>query len=143
MKSNKQWERTHKYGVRVPRNVKLALEIDAENGNTLWDDAIGLEMKNSRVAFEEYDSMIEDLVAYEQISGHLIFDVKLSENFQRKPIFMADGHLVETPASVTYSTVVSRDSVRILLLAAALNGLEVKGADVQNAFLSASPSYSH
>ena len=43
---------------------------------------------------------------------------------------MADGHLVETPASVTYSTVVYRDSVRILLLAAALNGLEVKGADV-------------
>ena len=93
-------------------------------------------MKNNRVAFEEYDGKIEDLVAYEQISGHLIFDVKISENFQRKVIFVADGHLVETPASVTYSTVVYRDSVRILLLAADLNGLEVKGADVQNAFLS-------
>ena len=75
-----------------------------------------------------------DLLDYKQISGHLIFDVKLSENFRRKARFVADGHLVETPASVTYSiTVVSRDSVRILvLLAAALNGLEVKGADVQN-----------
>ena len=60
----------HKYGVRVPRNVKEALEIDAENGNTLWDDAIELEMKNNRVAFEEYDDNIGDLVAYEQISGH-------------------------------------------------------------------------
>ena len=50
---------------------------------------------------------------------------------------MADGHLVETPALVTYSTVVYRDSVIILLLAASVNGLEVKGADVQNAFLSA------
>ena len=81
MKSSKHWERTHKYGVRVPRNVKEALEIDAENGNTLWADAIGLEMKNIRVAFEEYDGKIEDIVAYEQISGHLIFDVKLSEKF--------------------------------------------------------------
>ena len=43
---------------------------------------------------------------------------------------MTDGHLVETAASVTYSTAVSRDLVRILLLAAALNGLEVKGADI-------------
>ena len=137
MKSSKHWERTHKYGVRVPRNMKEALQIDAENGNTMWVDAVKLEMKNNRVAFEEYDGRIEDLVAYEQISGHLIFDVKLSENFRRKARFVADGHLVETPASVTYSTVVSRDSVRILLLAAALNGLEVKGADVQNAFLSA------
>ena len=72
MKSSKHWERTHKYGVQVPRNVKEALEIDAENGNTLWDDAIELEMKNNRVTFEEYDGKIEDLVAYEQISGHLI-----------------------------------------------------------------------
>ena len=143
MKSSKHWERTHKYGVRVPRNVKEALEIDAENGNTLWADAIELEMKNNRVDFEEYDGKIEDLVAYEQISGHLIFDVKLSENFRRKVRFVADGHLVETPASVTYSTVVYRDSVRILLLAAALNGLEVKGADVQNAFLSANNLEKH
>ena len=103
----------------------------------MWADDIELEMKNNRVDFEEYDGKIEDLVAYEQISGHLIFDVKLSENSQRKVRFVADGRLVETPASVTYSTIVYRDSVRILLLAAALNGLEVKGTDVQNAFLSA------
>ena len=56
---------------------------------------------------------------------------------------MADGHLVKTPASVTYSTFVYRDSVRILLLVGALNGLEVKGADVQNAFLSANNLEKH
>ena len=67
----------------------------------------------------------------------MILDVKLSENLRRKARFVADGHLVETPASITYSTVVSRDSVRILLMTAALNGLEVMGCDVQNAFLSA------
>ena len=61
--------------------MKEALEIDAENGNTLWADAIELEMKNNRAAFKEYDGKIKDLVAYEQIFGHLIFDVKLSENF--------------------------------------------------------------
>ena len=100
-------------------------------------------MKNNRVAIGGYDGKIEDIVAYEQISGYLIFDVKLYENFRRKVRFVADGHLVETPASVTYSTVVYRDSVRILLLAAALNGLEVKGANVQNASLSANNLEKH
>ena len=44
---------------------------------------------------------------------------------------------------MTYSTVVSCDSVRILLLAAALNVLEVKGADARNAFLSANNLEKH
>jgi hypothetical protein len=44
---------------------------------------------------------------------------------------------VATPASITYSSVVSRDSVWILLMNAALNELELRAADVQNAFLTA------
>lgn len=42
-----------------------------------------------------------------------------------------------TPTSATYSTVVSRDSVRIPLTIAASNELEVTSADVQDAFLTA------
>ena len=56
---------------------------------------------------------------------------------------MDDGHLVEIPDSMTYSTVVYRDPVKILLLAAALNVLEVKGANVQNAFLSVNNLENH
>ena len=40
---------------------------------------------------------------------------------------------------MTYSSVVSRDSVRICLLYAALNNLDVSSADIQNAYLSAPP----
>ena len=80
---------------------------------------------------------MEESIGYEEITAHLIFDIELSENFRRKLRFVADGHLVETPASVTYSTVVSRDSIRMLLMTAALNDLDVMGADIQNAFLSA------
>ena len=80
----KYWEKTHKYGIRIPKNVKEAQEIDAESKNTLWQDAISLEMKNNRIAFETYEGRIEDLLGYEQITGHLNFDVKFSENFRRK-----------------------------------------------------------
>ena len=133
----KYWSRTHKYGIRIPKSIQEAIEIDREAGNTLWMDAIRMEMKNVRVAFEEFDSDPSTLVGYTQITGHLVFDVKLGENFRRKARYCADGHKTGAPASVTYSTVVSRDSVRILLLIAALNELDVLGADVQNAFLTA------
>ena len=135
---SKYWARTHKYGIRIPKNIKEAIEIDRENGNTLWImDAIKLEMRNVRVAFEEFEGDPQSRVGYTEITGHLVFDVKLGENFRRKARYCADGHKTGAPASVTYSTVVSRDSVRILLTIAALNGLDVLGADVQNAFLTA------
>ena len=51
--------------------------------------------------------------------------------------FVADGHKVSTPPSMSHSTVVSGDSVRTSLLLAALNDLDMLGCDAQNAFLSA------
>jgi hypothetical protein len=79
----KYWSRTHKCGIRIPKNIKEAIEIDQEAGNTLWMDAIKLEMKNVRVAFEDFDGDPNSLVGYTQITGHLVFDVKLGENFRR------------------------------------------------------------
>ena len=94
-------------------------------------------MKDVMIALDEFDNPIDLSNEYKEVTGHLIFDVKLSEGFRRKARWVADGHKTESPASVTYSTVVSRDSVRIMLLIAALNDLEVMGADVQNAYLNA------
>ena len=50
---------------------------------------------------------------------------------------MAGGHKTEAPSSITYSSVVSRDSVRIALTIAALNGLDILACDIQNAYLTA------
>ena len=96
-----------------------------------------MEMKNNRIAFEEHEGDPSSLKGFKEITGHLVFDIKLGENFRRKARFCADGHKTEAPQSVTYSTVVSRDSVRIILLVAALNELEVLCGDVQNAYLTA------
>ena len=134
---SKYWERTHKYGVKLPKTVKQAIEIDNENGNTLWWDALMKEMKNVRPAFEVYEGKEEDLVGYQKIRCHIIWDVKLGENFRRKARLVAGGHVTELPSSITYSSVVSRDSVRIALTVAALNGLKVLACDIQNAYLSA------
>ena len=134
---SKYWARTHKFGIRIPKSVEEAIRIDTENGNHLWWEAICKEMKNVRIAFEEYDGKIEDLVGYQQIKLHIVFDVKMGENFRRKARLVAGGHTTSTPASITYSSVVSRDSVRIALTLAALNDCKVLACDIQNAYLTA------
>ena len=61
----------------------------------------------------------------------------MGENFRRKARFVAGGHTTDVPSALTYASVVSRDSVRIALTAAALNGLKVLACDIQNAYLTA------
>jgi hypothetical protein len=45
-------KKIHKYGIEVPTSLVLAKELDRINGNTLWMDALKLEMHNVGVAFE-------------------------------------------------------------------------------------------
>ena len=135
---SKYWVRTHKFGIKIPKNALEAKAFDAENGDTLWWDAICKEMRNVRPAFEVWDKPQEDIpVGYQEVKCHLIFDVKMGENFRRKARFVAGGHTTEVPSALTYASVVSRDSVRIALTIAALNGLELLACDIQNAYLTA------
>jgi Reverse transcriptase (RNA-dependent DNA polymerase) len=64
----------------------------------------------------------------------MIFDVKAG-SLKRKARYVAGGHMTEAPSAITYASVVSRESIRIGLLIAALNDLEVFAADIQNAYL--------
>ena len=136
---SKYWKKTHKFGIRIPRSAKEAKELDQQNGNHLWWDAICQEMKNVDIAFELYDGDTNDLTAegYQFVKCHMIYDIKMGENFRRKARMVAGGHMTEAPSSVTYSSVVSRDSVRIALTIAALNGLSTLACDIQNAYLTA------
>ena len=79
---SKYWSRTHKYGIQIPKSYAEAREIDKENSNTLWQDAIAKELKNVRVAFELYEGNPEELIGYEQVTVHMIYDVKLDEKFR-------------------------------------------------------------
>src|SRR5687767_4920687 len=72
----KYWERTHKYGIKVPKSVKEALRIDQENGDSLWGEAIETEMKNVRIAFQLHDGNPKELIGYQEIKCHMVFDIK-------------------------------------------------------------------
>jgi hypothetical protein len=50
---------------------------------------------------------------------------------------VAGGHLTQTPATITYASVVSRETVRLALTFASLNDLKVKVGNVLNAYITA------
>ena len=129
-------KRTHKFGFEVPKTVHDAFQLDDQNKNDLWAKAIKKEMGKVRIAFDIKPHGEKAPVGYTHIGCHIIFDVKM-ENFQRKARMVGNGNETGTPASLTYASVVSRESVRIALTIAALNGLEVKTSDIENAYLTA------
>jgi len=129
-------KRTHKFGIELPKTVKEAFELDKKNGNTLWADAIAKEMRDVRVAFKILPDGQPAPVGYQRIPCHMIFDIKM-EDFRRKARLVAGGHMTKAPATITYASVVSRETVRIALLMAALNDLNVKVGDVLNAYITA------
>lgn len=143
LKSSKYWMTTHKFGIRLPKDTREALQIDKETGTDFWGKAIEKELRKVRVAWEARDDLsVEDarggraLVGYTEIKCHMIFDMKM--DFTRNARFVAGGHMTERQSSaITYSSVVSRDSVRIALTLAELNGLDVMMCDVGNACLHA------
>ena len=95
-------------------------------------------MKNVRPAFEAFEGGVAQLTSgFQEIKFHMIFDVKIGENFRRKVWLVAGGHTTDAPATLTYSSVVSCDSIQIALTIAALNELQVIACNIQNAYLTA------
>jgi len=89
-------------------------------------------MKNVRIAFEKLEGVSEEKMRTGKVrSGyafcltHVIFNIKMNGAFTRKVRLVADGYKTRPPTSMTYSSIVSRDSVRIALTIASLNSLEL------------------
>jgi len=99
-------------------------------------DAIRKEMKNCSKAFEMLPEGSRIRVGRTHIKCYLIFDVKHG-SLERKARYVAGGHMTVPPASITYASVVNRESVHIAFVLAALNGHETEVADIGNAYLNA------
>ncbi len=78
---------------------------------------------------------VDHLRGFQEIKCHIVFDVKM--DFTRKARFVAGGHTTKPPNSLTYSSGVSRESVKIAFLIAALNGLDLMSCNIGNAYLNA------
>ena len=129
--------------------MEEALKLDAKNGNDLWRKGIEKEMTkmNKKATFEKYEKATADELrsgkkkipgGYNEMTCHMVFDIKMDGLFTRKARYVADGHTSGyVPGYLTYSSVVTRESVRIAFLYAALNELDILSCDVTNAYLNA------
>ncbi len=129
-------KRTHKFGIEVPKTVAEAKDLDQKNGNTFWTDAIAREMTEVPKAFKVLPEGQNAPIGYQKIPCHIVFDVKM-EDFKCKTCLVAGGHRTEAPTTITYASIISCETVRIALMLAALNNLQVKTGDVLNAYITA------
>ena len=142
---SRYWRTTQKFGIRVPKSVPEALQIDKDTGTTCWWDAIKKEMDKVMVAFDVEEELTADdvrqgvargdFVGYQEIACHWVFDVKM--DLTRKARLVAGGDMTGLPSSLTYSSVVTWESVCIAFLIAGLNFLDVLACDIKNAYLNA------
>jgi hypothetical protein len=127
---------THKFGIEVTKIWDDCVMRDKENDNTIWQDAVRKEMKNVRIAFKILNGEEPVPPTYQEIICQMIFDVNM-EAFHHTARFVAGGHTTDTPHSMTYASVVQRESLRSASTLAALNALDVKMADIENSYLKA------
>jgi len=124
-KQHKHFAPVSMYGVAILRDSTNARRLDKENGNTKWVDSEGLELKTLFDYKFAVDQGFGDLMleGYTKIRCQMIYAVK--HDGRHKARFVAGGHLTQEPEESVYSSVVSLRSLRIILLAAKLDGLEL------------------
>ena len=129
--------RVYQYGFQVPRNAKDAIQLDKENGNTRWRDAMRLEIHQlvEYSTFEDFGKHGKAPRGFQRIHAHFVFAVK--HDGRHKARLVAGGHLTQPTQESVYSGVVSVRTLRMVIFLAELNGLELMGADIGNAYLEA------
>jgi hypothetical protein len=140
----KYWRTEYKFGVRIPKTVDEALQLDKITGTRHWENALKKEMEKVSVTYRPKEDVtpddvrkgrVKDMIGFQEIKCHIVFNVKM--DFTRKACFVAGGHMTQPATRITYSSIVSRDSVQIAFLLATLNGLHILACDIGNAYLNA------
>lgn len=127
----------YKFGVRLPNNYRHAERLDAENGNTLWQDAVKTEMQKLHKygVFKDLGVGVNPSPEYKKISVHMVYDVKYDG--RRRARLVAGGHLTDPTNDTPYSGIASLKNVRACIFLGLLNGLDICAADIASAYLEA------
>ena len=110
-------------------------QLDAKNGDTIWQDTIVKEMYQVPVYFKILEDGQSLQTVWTNSTGHHIFDVKME--FTRKSIWFKDGHSTPDPETPSCAGFVSLESIQISLRSATLRLVDLLTADIINAYLQA------
>ena len=103
--------------MKLPKSVEQALILNARNGNILWADIISKKLENVKVAYKTFSDGKKTHIGYQFVQHRLV----------------AEGYMTKATATIMHACVVSREIIRITLMIATLNDLEVKLGDILNA----------
>jgi hypothetical protein len=79
------------------------------------------------------EGKVAEFVGSQEIGCHIVFDIKM--DFMRKACCIAGGHTTDAPSSLTYSSVMSCDSIRLAFLIAAWNDIDIMSCNLENTYL--------
>ncbi|MGH7955007.1 MAG: hypothetical protein ACREOZ_03515, partial [Gloeomargaritales cyanobacterium] len=104
----------YQYGIEIPRNVAHALQLDDENRNHRWRDAMAKEMKamECNEVFDILEENKQPPKGYTKIPLIMIFTVKQDGTYKAR--LVAGGHMTGPPLSDVYASVVKGENVRLL-----------------------------
>mgnify|MGYP003449427917 FL=1 len=125
----------YKFGVRVPRDHKEAVQLQEQQGHTKWTDAEAIELKQ----IDDYDTLRDTgkgtslPSGYTKIRVAFVYDCKHDGRYKAR--LVAGGHLTEPDKDNSYSGVVSLKSMRLAMLVGEMNGLHSMVGDIGNAYL--------
>jgi hypothetical protein len=111
-------------------------------GHGFWRKAVNKEMAKVKIAWKTHDGSmpqqaregnVPDLIGSQEIGCHIVIDVKMDFTRKARFVLAAGGHTTMAPSSMTYSSVVSRDSIRLAFLFAALHDVDIMSCDLENA----------
>jgi hypothetical protein len=121
----------YKYGFEVPRTYEHAMHLDQRSGNTLWGDAITLDLTE----IGDYDMFIDKghhtkasaPYGYKKIIVHFVIDVK--HDFRHKDMPVADSQLTQIHVNLTYSSAVSLRGFLPVILLVKRNHIQIWATD--------------
>jgi Reverse transcriptase (RNA-dependent DNA polymerase) len=123
-----------KLGFLVPRVHSQAMELDRANNNPKWKDAEDIE-RNQLIEYKTFVDLGPDCETppgYKKMRCHGV-----KHDGRHKARIVAGGHLTDPNTESVYYGVVSLRIIRLVVFLAEINGLELWGADVGNAYLEA------
>ena len=81
-------------------------------------------MKKIRGGFDLYEYDPRKIIGYQEITNHFIFHMNLVEDIKPKYRLVGGGHKTKPPYSITYLSLVSKDSVQMCLMLVAVYELK-------------------
>jgi Reverse transcriptase (RNA-dependent DNA polymerase) len=120
------------YGHLIPHNHSQALEIDRNNGNTMWQDAekIELEAILGYAVFNDTGLHTPGPENHKRINVHFVYAVKHDGCY--KACLVVGGHLTNTPIDSVYLSVATLGGVHMVMFLAELNSLNFWSTDIGN-----------